>query len=114
VSVRTDPYVGVDTGQLNGKIGIVEWNPAEEPLVQVGKRGPFITNIGFANFVTATVDSEDERIKGSCMVILEQGDPGIFDRGTPTKKVVHQISSAGDSIFNLRVAASRNRGWLRH
>jgi alkylation response protein AidB-like acyl-CoA dehydrogenase len=41
------------------------------------------------------------------MVILEEGDPGIFDRGTPTKKLVHQLSSTGDPIFNLRVPASR-------
>jgi alkylation response protein AidB-like acyl-CoA dehydrogenase len=76
-------------------------------LLQVEKRGRFITNIGFANFVTAAVDSGDERIKGSCMVILEEGDPGIFDRGTPTKKLVHQLSSTGDPIFSLKVPASR-------
>src|SRR5579871_4496394 len=101
------PYVGVDTGMLNGKIRIVEWKPGEEPVLQVEKRGRFITNIGFANFVTAAVDSDDERIKGSCVVILEEGDPGIFDRGTPTRKMVHQLSSTGDPIFNLRVPASR-------
>ena len=101
------PYVGVDTGMLNGKLRIIEWNPGEEPLLQVEKRGRFITNIGFANFVTAALDSDDERIKGSCMVILEEGDPGIFDRGTPTRKMVHQLSSTGDPIFNLRVPASR-------
>ena len=101
------PYVGVDTGMLNGKIRIVEWKPGQEPVLQVEKRGRFITNIGFANFITAAVDSGDERIKGSCMVILEEGDPGIFDRGTPTKKMVHQLSSTGDPVFNLRVPASR-------
>jgi alkylation response protein AidB-like acyl-CoA dehydrogenase len=101
------PYVGVDTGMLNGKVRIVEWKPGEEPMLQAEKRGRFITNIGFANFVTAAVDSDDERIKGSCIVILEEGDPGIFDRGTPTRKMVHQLSSTGDPIFNLRVPASR-------
>jgi alkylation response protein AidB-like acyl-CoA dehydrogenase len=101
------PYVGVDTGMLNGKIQILEWNLGQEPLLQVEKRGRFITNIGFANFVTAAVDSADERIKGSCVVILEEDDPGIFDRGTPTKKMVHQLSSTGDPIFNLRVPGSR-------
>ncbi|HET8824459.1 MAG TPA: acyl-CoA dehydrogenase family protein [Terriglobales bacterium] len=101
------PYVGVDTGMLNGKVRIAEWKAGAEPVLQVEKRGRFITNIGFANFVTAAVDSDDERIKGSCMVILEEGDPGIFDRGTPTKKMVHQLSSTGDPIFNLRVPASR-------
>ncbi len=101
------PYVGVDTGMLNGKIRIVEWKPGEDPVLQVEKRGRFITNIGFANFVTAAVDSGDERIKGSCIVILEEGDPGIFDRGTPTRKMVHQLSSTGDPIFNLRIPANR-------
>ncbi len=101
------PYVGVDTGMLDGKISIVEWNEGQEPMLQVEKRGRFITNIGFANFVTAAVDSADPRIKGSCMVILEESDPGVFDRGTPTKKLVHQLSSTGDPIFSLRIPASR-------
>jgi alkylation response protein AidB-like acyl-CoA dehydrogenase len=101
------PYVGVDTGMLSGKVSIAEWKDGEEPWLQVDKRGRFITNIAFANFVTAAVNSSDERIKGSCMVILEDGDEGIFDRGTPTKKLVHQLSSTGDPIFNLKVPASR-------
>ena len=71
------------------------------------KRGRFITGIAFANFVTAAVNSDDARIKGSCVVILEETDEGIFDRGTPTKKLVHQLSSTGDPVFNLKVPASR-------
>jgi len=55
----------------------------EEPWLQVEKRGRFITNIAFANFVTAAVGSNDPRIKGSCMVIMEEGDEGSFDRGNP-------------------------------
>jgi alkylation response protein AidB-like acyl-CoA dehydrogenase len=70
-------------------------------------RGRFITGIAFANFVTAAVNSDDERIKGSCVVILEERDEGTFDRGTATKKLVHQLSSTGDPVFNLRVPASR-------
>ena len=76
-------------------------------MLQVEKRGRFITNMGFANFVTAAVESDDPRIKGTCMVILEETDPGIFDRGTPTRKLVHQLSSTSDPIFNLTVPASR-------
>ena len=101
------PYVGVDTGLLSGRVRVAEWNDGEEPILQVEKRGRFITNIACADFVTAAVDSGDERIKGSCVVILEEGDPGSFDRGTPTKKLVHQLSSTGDPIFSLRVPASR-------
>ena len=62
---------------------IAEWKEGEEPMLEVNKRGRFITNMGFANFVTAAVDSDDPRIKGSCLVILEEDDPGLFDRGTP-------------------------------
>jgi len=101
------PYVGVETGMLGDKVKVAEWNEGEEPILQVDKRGRFITNMGFANFVTAAVDSDDPRIKGTCMVILEETDPGIFDRGTPTRKLVHQLSSTNDPIFSLRVPASR-------
>src|ERR1035438_10133829 len=101
------PYVGVDTGMLSGKLSVAEWEDGEEPWLQVEKRGRFITNIAFANFVTAAVNSCDPRIKGSCVVIMEDGDEGIFDHGTPTKKLVHQLSSTGDPIFNLKVPASR-------
>jgi alkylation response protein AidB-like acyl-CoA dehydrogenase len=101
------PYVGVDTGMLSGKMRIVEWREGEEPWLQVEKRGRFITNIAFANFATAAVTSDDPRIKGSCVVILEETDEGTFDHGTPTKKLVHQLSSTGDPIFNLKVPASR-------
>jgi len=101
------PYVGVETGLLSGKLRVVEWEEGKEPVLQVDKRGRFITNIGFANFVTAAVDSGDPRIKGSCMVIVEETDPGVFDRGTATRKLVHQLSSTGDPVFSLRVPASR-------
>ncbi len=101
------PYVGVDTGMMSGRISIAEWKPGEEPMLQVDKRGRFITNIAFANFVTAAVMSEDPRIKGSCVVIMEDGDEGSFDRGTATKKLVHQLSSTGDPIFNMKVPANR-------
>src|SRR5208282_5277000 len=101
------PFVGVETGMLAGKVRVTDWKDGREPLLQVEKRGRFITNMGFANVVTAAVDSDDKRIKGSCMVILEEGDPGTWDRGTPTKKLVHQLSSTNDPVFNLKVLASR-------
>jgi alkylation response protein AidB-like acyl-CoA dehydrogenase len=101
------PYVGVETGMLGGKMRIAEWREGEEPLLKIDKRGRFITNMGFANFVTAAVDSCDARIKGSAMVILHEEDPGIYDRGTATKKLVHQLSSTTDPIFSQTVKASR-------
>lgn len=101
------PYVGVDASMLAGKVRLAEWEDGKEPILQVEKRGRFITNMDFASFVTAAVASDDERIKGSCMVILEEGDEGLFDRGAPTLKLVHQLSSTRDPIFNLRIPASR-------
>ncbi len=101
------PFVGVETGLLNGKASVAEWVEGQEPVLQVDKRGRFITGMAFANVVTAAVDSGDARIKGSCMVILEETDPGTFDRGVPTKKLVHQLSSTRDPVFSLRVPASR-------
>jgi len=101
------PYVGVDTGVLCGKASVVEWKDGEEPMLQIDKRGRFITNMDFANFVTAAVESRDERIKGTFMVILEDTDEGLFDRGAPTLKMVHQLSSTRDPVLNLKVPASR-------
>ena len=101
------PYVGVDTGILGGKLRVVKWENGQEPILHLEKRGRFITNMGFANFVTAAVDSDDERIKGSCIVIVEDGDPGMFDRGVATRKLVHQLSSTCDPIFSVNVPASR-------
>jgi short/branched chain acyl-CoA dehydrogenase len=101
------PYVGVETGLLSGKVRIAEWVDGQEPMLQVEKRARFITNMGFANFTTAAVDTDDPRIKSSCLIILEETDPGTFDRGAPTKKMVHQLSSTNDPVFNLKVPASR-------
>ena len=89
------PYVGVDTGMLGGKVRVVRWEEGEEPWLEVDKRGRFITNIATANFATAAVNSDDARIKGTCVVILEETDEGTFERGTPTRKLVHQLSSDG-------------------
>lgn len=101
------PFVGVETSLLSGRVNVAEWQEGKEPILQVNKRGRFITGMGFANVVTAAVESDDKRIKGSCMVILEEGDPGTFDRGTATKKFVHQLSSTNDPVFSLRVPANR-------
>ncbi len=101
------PFVGVDTGVLQGKIRIESWEEGEEPILKVDKRGRFITNMGFANFVTAAVTSDDERIKGTCMVIMEDTDEGIYDKGVPTQKLVHQLSSTRDPVFSLKIPASR-------
>jgi len=101
------PYVGVDTGVLCGKVRIDSWEDGQEPMLHVDKRGRFITGMDFANFATVAVDTDDPRIKSSCMVILEETDPGLFDRGAPTLKMVHQLSSTRDPVFNMKAPASR-------
>ena len=101
------PYVGVETGLLCGKVRIAEWKDGQEPLLHVDKRARFITNMGFANFATVAVDTDDARIKSSCVILLEETDPGVFDRGAPTHKMVHQLSSTNDPVFNMTVPASR-------
>ncbi|MHC1790706.1 acyl-CoA dehydrogenase family protein [Solidesulfovibrio sp.] len=101
------PYVGVDTGVLTGKVRIDAWEDGQEPILHVEKRGRFITGMDFANYATAAVDTADPRIKSSCIIILEETDPGLFDRGAPTLKMVHQLSSTRDPVFNLKVPASR-------
>jgi len=101
------PYVGVDTGVLCGKVRIDSWEEGQEPILHIEKRGRFITGMDFANFATVAVDTDDPRIKSSCIVILEETDPGLFDRGAPTLKMVHQLSSTRDPVFNMKVPASR-------
>ena len=101
------PFVGVETGLLGGKMRVASWEDGQEPMLHIDKRGRFITNMDFANVVTAAVDSADPRIKGSCIVILEQTDPGLWDSGVPTRKMVHQLSSTCDPVFNQTVPANR-------
>ncbi len=101
------PYAGVDTGMLSGKVRVAQWSEGDTPLLQVQKRGRFTNNMDFANFVVVAVASDDARIQGTCMIILEEGDEGTFDRGTVTHKLVHQLTSTRDPVFDMRVPASR-------
>jgi alkylation response protein AidB-like acyl-CoA dehydrogenase len=101
------PYVGVNTRAMSGRVKIAEWQDGQEPMLQVTKRGRFITNMAYAGFVSTAVLSGDDRIKTSCMIILEDTDEGLFDRGKPTGKLVHQLSSTTDPEFDLKVPASR-------
>jgi alkylation response protein AidB-like acyl-CoA dehydrogenase len=104
------PHVGVDTGVLAGKVSVAAWESGQEPILHVRKRGRFTNNMDFASFVVAAVASDDPRIHGTCMVLLEEEDPGIFDRGAVTHKLVHQLTSTRDPIFDLQVPASRILG----
>jgi alkylation response protein AidB-like acyl-CoA dehydrogenase len=101
------PYVGVDTGILSGKLRVAEWKDGEEPMLQVDKRGRFITNIAFANFVTAAVDLRRPAHQGQLHGDSGRGRRGHLRPRHATRKLVHQLSSTGDPIFNLKVPASR-------
>ncbi len=101
------PHVGVDTVVLDGKMRIAEWKPGREPVLQIDKRGRFITGMGHADFVAAAVASADERIKGTAFVLIEKQDDGTFDPGVRARKLVHQLASARDPVFSVRVPASR-------
>ena len=101
------PHVGVDTVVLDGKMRIAEWKPGTEPVLQIDKRGRFITGMGHADFVAAAVASADERIKGTAFVLIEKQDDGTFDAGVRARKLVHQLASARDPVFSVRVPASR-------
>ncbi len=104
------PYAGVETGTLSGRVRIAKWEEGKEPVLTVEKRGRFITNVDFANFVVATVTSDDPRIQGSCMIILEPGDPGVYDKGEAAQTIAHQLASTRNPCFNLTVPASRILG----
>jgi hypothetical protein len=104
------PGAGSDATLVDGRIGIAEWKPGEQPVLEVEKRGRFTSHMDFADFAVVAVDSRDARLRGSCLVILEPGDAGIFDRGTPIRKLGHQLSSTTNPTFQLRVPAERVLG----
>ncbi len=101
------PDIGSDTGTLSGKVKVARSNDGEVPILQVSKRGRFIANMDFADFVVVAVESDDRRIEGTCLVILEEDDDGLFDRGQVLPKLAQQLSSVRDPVFDLEVPASR-------
>jgi hypothetical protein len=104
------PYLGEDSRLLDGRMRVADWQDGREPMLLVEKHGRFIANMEFANFVLAAVEPDDERITCGCIVILEETDPGTFDRGTPTQRIVRQLSPTSDPTFNVTVPASRILG----
>jgi alkylation response protein AidB-like acyl-CoA dehydrogenase len=104
------PGAGADAASLDGRIAVAEWKPGEQPLLTVEKRGRFTSHMDFAEFVAAAVHSRDPRFHGSCLVILEPTDAGVFERGDPVRKLGHQLSSTTNPAFQLQVPASRIAG----
>jgi len=104
------PGAGADAATLEGRVCVAQWKPGAQPLLDVDKRGRFTSHMDFAEFVVAAVDSGDERIHGTCLVLLEPSDSGVFDRGVPVRKLGHQLSSTTSPVFRLQVPADRILG----
>jgi len=90
-------------------VTIAEWKEGQEPLLQWRARR-FITNMGFANFVTPPSIRADPRITGSCMVISRGGRSGRLRPGQHHRKLVISFSSTSDPIFSLRRAGEPDCG----
>jgi hypothetical protein len=101
------PGAGTDAISLSGRMCLAGTNGDGEPLLEIHKRGRFISHMEFAEFVVAAVQGDGIGVRGSALVILEPGDAGEFDRGAPVRKLGHHIASTTDPVFRLTVPASR-------
>ena len=101
------PGAGTDAMFLTGRIHVVDGLQKSEPVLEIHKRGRFISHMDFADFVVVAVQGSGNSVWGSCLVILEPGDTGNFDRGIRVRKLGHQSASTTNPIFDLTVPASR-------
>ena len=101
------PGAGADAISLTGRMSIAGVSTNGEPLLQIHKRGRFISHMDFAQFVVAAVEGDGKAVRGSSLVILEPGDEGEFTRGSPVRKLGHRFASTTDPVFRLTVPASR-------
>jgi len=101
------PGAGTDAMFLSGRIDVAEWVPGSEPILEIDKRGRFISHMDFAEFVVVAVQGGGDSVRGGCLVILEPGDNGEFDRGLPVRKLGHRLASTTSPVFRLRVPGSR-------
>jgi hypothetical protein len=104
------PGAGVDSLTLTGRARLADAPPGAAPVLDVEKRGRFISHMEFAGFVLLAVDSGDRRLAGGCVVVAEPGDEGLFDCGLPVRVLGHRLSSVTSPEFRLRVPASRILG----
>lgn len=101
------PGAGTDAISLSGRMCLAGANGDGEPLLEIHKRGRFISHMDFAEFVVAAVQGDGIGVRGSALVILEPGDVGEFERGAPVRKLGHHFASTTDPVFHLTVPASR-------
>jgi hypothetical protein len=100
------PGAGADAISLAGRMTLAGTNADGEPLLEIHKRGRFISHMDFAEFVVVAVEGRDG-VRGSGLVILEPGDAGDFERGAPVRKLGHRFASTTNPVFRLKVPASR-------
>ena len=101
------PGAGADAISLSGRMVLAGAGADGETLLEIHKRGRFISHMDFAEFVVAAVEGDGNGVRGSGLVILEPGDAGEFERGAPVRKLGHLCASTTDPVFRLRVPASR-------
>ncbi|MGA3161366.1 MAG: acyl-CoA dehydrogenase family protein [Terracidiphilus sp.] len=101
------PGAGAEAISLSGRMCLAGANGNGEPLLEIHKRGRFISHMDFAEFVVAAVDGDGTGVRGSALVILEPGDAGEFERGSPVRKLGHRLASTTNPVFCLTVPASR-------
>ena len=101
------PGAGADAMFLAGRMELAGSGADGEPLLQIHKRGRFISHMDFAQFVVAAVQGDGTGTRGSALVILEPGDAGDFERGASVRKLGHRFASTTDPVFRLTVPASR-------
>jgi hypothetical protein len=53
------------------------------------------------------VSGDGASVRSSCLVTLEPGDVGLFERGPQVRKLGHRLASTTNPNFDLRVPASR-------
>jgi hypothetical protein len=101
------PGAGSDAIFLSGRMSLAGVGADGETLLEIHKRGRFISHMDFAEFVVAAVEGDGKGVCGSGLVILEPADMGEFERGAPVRKLGHRFSSTTNPVFRLTVPASR-------
>jgi hypothetical protein len=101
------PGAGADAISLSGRMVQAGAGANGEPLLEIHKRGRFISHMDFAEFVVSAVEGDGSGVRGSGLVILEPGDAGEFERGSPVRKLGHRYASTTNPAFRLIVPAAR-------
>jgi len=80
------------------QLRVEKWADGEEPLLRVKARALHHQH-GVCELRDRCRGLRDDRIKGPASSIIEETDPGVFDRARRRGKRVHQLSSTCDPIL---------------